>query len=144
MPKCIDGYAELRKNSPIAISAGENIVTRWSFKEFLDRDALDFYQPDPAWCGGISESLKIMTLVDLHNKRIALHGYCVPVCAQLTSIFTANTCPTSEYLLYITPSAQYFYKHPVIPKDGVLQLPDCAGIGLDIDESKVTHSWFMD
>ena len=144
MPNMIDGYEVLRKESPIAISAGENISTRWSVKHYLDRDALDIYQPDPAWCGGISECLKMMSLISMYNKRIALHGYCVPVCVQLAAIYTANICPISEYLLYITPNAQFFYENPAVPENGFLHLSNTAGIGLDIDEDKVTRSWFAE
>ena len=144
MPKMADGYATLRKESPVSISAGENIVTRWSYKELLDKNALDIYQPDPAWCGGISECLKIMTLIAMHNKRIALHAACVPVCVNLAAIYASNVCIISEYLLYISPNGQFFYKNPIVPKDGFLHLPDCVGVGLDIDEGKVTRSWFME
>ena len=144
MPNSLDSYEILSRESPVSISAGENFVTRWSFKQFLDRDALSIYQPDPAWCGGISECLKIMSLVSTYNKRIALHGYSVPVCTQLSAIYTANICTVSEYLLYITPGAQFFHKNPIVPKDGVLHLPTSPGIGLDIDESKVTRSWFAE
>jgi len=144
LPNNIDGYEKLGKHSPISISAGENIVTRWNAEKYLEKDALDFYQPDPAWCGGISECLKMMALIAMRNKRIALHAYCVPVCAQLTAIYTANVCPISEYLLYISPSGQFFYKNPIVPKDGNLYLPSDPGIGLDIDESKVINSWFME
>ena len=144
LPNNIDGYAILGRQSPIAISAGENIVTRWNLVKYLEKDALDFYQPDPAWCGGISECIKMMTLIAMSNKRIALHGYCVTVCAQLAAAYTANICPVSEYLLYITPSGQFFYKEPAIPLNGKLSLPKSAGIGTDIDESKVIRSWFME
>ena len=146
MPNRIDAYVTLQRNSPIPISAGENLCTRWSFKPYLDQEALDIYQPDPVWCGGISETLKIMSMIDLYDKRICLHGFSVPIAAQLAAAYTANVCPISEFLLTITPARQFFFKNPVLAKGGKLYLPpaDSAGVGMDIDETKVVRSWYMD
>ena len=146
MPSMVDAYVELQRKSPIPIAAGENLLTRWGIKQFLEREALDIYQPDPVWCGGISESLKIMPLIALYDKRICLHGFCVPIAAQLAAMYTANICPISEFILNVTPGRQFFYKNPVLAKDGCLHLPsaDQAGVGLDIDEGKVVRSWFLE
>ena len=145
MPNQPEAYAKLRRESPIPISAGENLCTRWAIKQYLDMEALDIYQPDPAWCGGISETIKIMSLIAMYDKRVCLHGYCVPIAAQLTAAYTANICPVSEFLLAITPGRQYFYQHPLLAEQGLLHLPSeqNAGIGLDIDESKVIESRFI-
>ena len=144
MPKNVDGYATLNRKSPVSISAGENIVTRWSIKEYLDKDALEIYQPDPVWCGGVSECLKIMNLITMYSKRIALHAACVPISTQLAATCANNVHPICEYLLYISPGGQFFYKNQFVPINGDLHLPDAPGAGLDIDENKVTRSWFME
>jgi L-alanine-DL-glutamate epimerase-like enolase superfamily enzyme len=54
MPDMYESYARLTAESPVPISAGEHEYTRWGFKMMMDLHAADVFQPDPAWCGGIT------------------------------------------------------------------------------------------
>ena len=59
MPDRVDSYVKLKARTRIPLAGAEHEYTRWGFKRFLDRDALDVLQPDIYWCGGLSETLKI-------------------------------------------------------------------------------------
>jgi L-alanine-DL-glutamate epimerase-like enolase superfamily enzyme len=54
-PDQIDGYAEIRANIDIPLSGAEHEYTRWGFIEYLKKKALDIWQPDINWAGGVSE-----------------------------------------------------------------------------------------
>ena len=61
-PEHLDGYARIKQETGLTIAGGEHWYTRWQVKPFLDRKCVDYVQPDPVWCGGISEWLKVCRL----------------------------------------------------------------------------------
>ncbi|MDR0469942.1 MAG: mandelate racemase/muconate lactonizing enzyme family protein, partial [Peptococcaceae bacterium] len=144
MPQQIDSYVKLAKHSPIRIALGENLYTRWSFKRYLDRKAADIYQPDPNWCGGLTEALKIMALITSSDMPVALHGAMPPVCVHLASAYPKTTILTSEYLDLVTRVNQYFYQEPIKPEGGAFHLPTMPGLGIELDMEKVQRDWYQD
>lgn len=62
-PEHVEGYARIKGETGVTLAGGEHWYTRWPVKAFLDRKCVDFVQSDPIWCGGISEWLKICSLV---------------------------------------------------------------------------------
>ena len=73
-PDDLAGHAELRgRVRPTLVAGGEHEFTHHGFREIAQAGALDIWQPDIAWCGGITAGLRIL---DLANEA----G--VPVCAS--------------------------------------------------------------
>ena len=145
MPHQADSYAELKRCSGIPVAAGEHLMSRWDWKRYIDKDALDIYQPDVVFCGGISEVLKIMPLLGIFDKQAAFHHGINPnVTRHISAVYPPNLVILSEYLINLAPKDQYFCKYPAIPENGMYTLPDAPGVSLDIDESKVLNDWLID
>ena len=137
IPDLIDSYVKLTTLSSVPITGGEHEYTRWGFKALLDRQAMHVYQPDPAWCGGISETMKICALASAYDVKVALH-------CSLTSVGVHMSCACSpalislvEYLMIISEVSQFFLKNPVRAVDGYFTPPETTGTGLDLDEGKI-------
>lgn len=47
---------------PIKIAGGEHEFTRFGFAQIAKENALDIWQPDLTWCGGITETLRILDI----------------------------------------------------------------------------------
>jgi L-alanine-DL-glutamate epimerase-like enolase superfamily enzyme len=120
----------------IRISGAEHEYTRWGFKMLLDMDAMDIYQPDLNWAGGISEVMKICALASAYDAQVIPHGGPVP---SIHVLFAQppSTCPLQEYLIKWNEVGQFFYKEPIVPVNGVLKPPTKPGIGVELDESKI-------
>ena len=58
-PDNLDALKAVRDKSPVAISAGERLYTRWDYKRMFDLMAADYIQPDISHAGGIMELKKI-------------------------------------------------------------------------------------
>ncbi len=54
-PDNLDALKAVRDKSPVAISAGERLYTRWDYKRMFDLMAADYIQPDISHAGGIME-----------------------------------------------------------------------------------------
>jgi L-alanine-DL-glutamate epimerase-like enolase superfamily enzyme len=137
LPDLVDSYADLTARCHSAIAGGEHNYTRWGTKLLLDSCGVDYYQFDPAWGGGISETLKVAALCSSYDIKLIVHGSLVPANAQLTFTQNAYLAPMMEYLTALNEPGQYFLKNPVKPLNGYFYPPTVAGVGCDIDESKI-------
>ena len=140
LPDRMDEYARLKRDCPIAISGGEHDTSRWKFRQMLEMDACDIYQPEPAWGGGITETMSIINLVGAFNRKVYLHQ-CIPnVNAHIMAATNPAVVPMTEYLLTINEASQYFLQYPSRPQNGKIYPPEVVGVGCDVDESKVENS----
>jgi len=81
-PVKLDDLGALREfadSTRVPVAAGENLGTRWSFRELLERRAAGVVIFDPAYVGGISESKKIAAMAEAYQRPVATHDCCGPV-----------------------------------------------------------------
>ncbi|MDW8059710.1 MAG: enolase C-terminal domain-like protein [Thermomicrobium sp.] len=137
LPDQLDAYAALRERSPIPIAGGEHEYTRWGFRAWLERHALDVLQPDIYWAGGLSETLKIAALASAYGIPMIPHGHSVPATVQLLAALPQPVAPWVEYLLKWNELLQFFFLEPVQPVNGVIRVPERPGMGVELDPSKI-------
>ncbi len=137
LPDLPQSYARLRAACPVTIAGGELEYTRWGVKMLMDMEALDVYQVDPEWAGGISEVNKICTLASAYDVKAIPHCGSVPVNAQISFAQNSAVTPMMEYLVIHQEVAQFFLKNPVKPVNGFITPPTAPGVGLELDESKI-------
>src|SRR3990172_11112081 len=126
-PDDIAGFAWLRARSPIPISGGEHEYTRWGGREFFERGAVDVYQPDTYWAGGISEMVKICAMASAYDVQVIPHGHSVPANAHLSLALPVTLTPYIEFLVKWNQVHQHFFKRPVQPVNGQVSLGEEAG-----------------
>ena len=56
------------------LTCGEHEYTRYGFKQLLDKKCVDLLQPDVTWCGGLTETIKIVNLASAYNIPVIPHG----------------------------------------------------------------------
>ncbi|MEM7251042.1 MAG: enolase C-terminal domain-like protein [Pseudomonadota bacterium] len=132
-----DSYAALRRESAIPIAGGEHEFTRWGVKNLLDRQALDIYQLEPVWAGGLSELAKIGALLTSSDATFIPHVYLPAASAQVAFTHNVMTTPLLEYHRILGELYQCFLTTPYRPIEGYFYPPEKPGIGLGIDENKL-------
>lgn len=137
LPDKIAQYAEIRRSSRIPISGGEHEYTRWGQKMLMDAGACDVLQPDIYWCGGISETMKILALGSAYDLTMIPHGHSTPATAHVIAAWPETTCPLLEYLIKWNEIHQHFLKYPLKPINGSVTLNELPGLGMDLDEAKI-------
>jgi L-rhamnonate dehydratase len=138
MPDMYEAYAYLTAASPVPISAGEHEYTRWGFKLMMERHAVDVYQPDPAWCGGITEAVKICTLASAYGFPTPLHASLPNAVVHISFAQNAVVCPIMEYLPLRSSAGQHFFKEPVKPVGGFVYPPLMNGL-YELDPAKIEN-----
>ncbi len=139
LPDLIASCAEIRRAIRIPIATGEHEYTRWGIKLLLDAQAADVIQADTYWCGGITETLKILALCSAYDRPLIPHGHSVPANVQLIAAQPPTATPLVEFLVKWNTIHQFFFTNPVVPHHGVITLTDEPGLGVEIDESKVAQ-----
>ncbi|MCC7105198.1 MAG: hypothetical protein IT307_08660, partial [Chloroflexi bacterium] len=136
-PDLISELARIRRSTTIPIATGEHEYTRWGFHRLLQAEAADVLQPDPEWCGGISELAKICALASTYGRQVFPHGHSLFAALHLIAAQPPGVCPMLEFLANYQPPAQHFHRQSVEPLGGTLDLPTAPGLGIELDESKI-------
>ncbi|HEY1722040.1 MAG TPA: enolase C-terminal domain-like protein [Magnetospirillaceae bacterium] len=137
MPDRIESHVKLKAKTRIPLSGAEHEYTRWNFMRFLEKGALDIYQPDPYWCGGLSETLKIATLTTAHDLICIPHGHSTPIGIHFSVTQSPMHTPYQEYLVKWNDVNMFFLKNPPWPVKGSIHIPTGPGVGMELDKSKI-------
>jgi len=133
----LDAFIELSRETSIPVATGEHFYGRWDVHKFLKADAIMVVQADPEWCGGVSELVKMCTLASVHGVNVIPHGHSIHAAMHVVASQPIEVCPLVEYLIQKMRSYYSVEKHPPQPVNGMLELPDRPGFGIELDESKI-------
>ena len=135
-PDNLEALKRVRENSPVAVSAGERLYGLRSFRELLDRKAVDYVQPDVSHAGGILELRKIAALAEADYIPFAPHNPSGPV-ANAATLQLAACCQNFSILeiMYsdVTYRADVTDEH-LTYRDGRIAIPDKPGLGITLNE----------
>jgi L-alanine-DL-glutamate epimerase-like enolase superfamily enzyme len=137
MPDRIDSYVKLKAKTRIPLAGAEHEYTRWGFKRFIERDALDVLQPDIYWCGGLSETLKIAAYATTHDLVTIPHGHSTPMTIHFSVTQSPVHTPYQEYLVKWNAINMFFLKHPLHPVGGAIRLPEAPGANMALDADRI-------
>jgi len=62
-----------KKSLKIPIASGEALNSIFEYKSYISNKLVDILQLDVTHCGGITEAIKILSLLKNTNKKVALH-----------------------------------------------------------------------
>ncbi|MEX0954105.1 MAG: mandelate racemase/muconate lactonizing enzyme family protein [Rhizobiaceae bacterium] len=130
------GMAEVRAAGPVPIAAGESEATRFAFRELAVLRAADIFQPDPAFCGGITEAMRIGAIASAFNLRLAPHLWAGAPCF-FAGLHVCAASPASfviEFSLGANPMIHDLIGETVKAEDGMVAIPETPGLGFTISE----------
>jgi L-alanine-DL-glutamate epimerase-like enolase superfamily enzyme len=130
------GIAEVRAAGSVPIGVGESEATRFAFRDLAVLKAADIFQPDPAFCGGISEAMRIGTIASAFNLRLSPHLWAGAPCF-FAGLHVCAASPASfivEYSLGANPMIHDLVEETVEVKNGMIEIPDRPGLGFTIAE----------
>ena len=118
----------------IPIATGERLLTRWGFREVLEKHAAAYIQPDTSHVGGISELVKVANMAEVYYVHIMPHCAIGPV-AFSASLQVDAAVPNFLVQEQIDQGlGGGLLKEDWQVKEGHIELPDKPGLGIEIDE----------
>ena len=145
-----EGYKELRKKVGFAIAGGEAEFYYQGFVEAIRDHVVDVIQPDLAASGGLTNARRVAILAEAFQVDFQPHVFgtilALPAAVQLTAAITNNQpwmlFPRPVFLEWDTtpnPMAKDLVKEPLVPTNGLLQVPDGIGIGVEVNEEAIKN-----
>lgn len=125
-------------NVRIPIAGGERLYTRYQFRPFIERQALDVLQPDLGLCGGISEAMKIAAMGEVYNLHVQPHNCGGPVAtaAAVQLVFAIPNFIIMEWFPYWRDGRYAIVEEAYEGKarGGWLEAPTAPGLGVTLNE----------
>lgn len=137
-PDNLDALKAVRDKSPVAISAGERLYTRWDYKDMFEKGCADYIQPDISHAGGIMELKKLAAEAEYRYMGFAPHNPSGPV-ANAATLNIAACCPNFSILEIMYSDVDYrkdITNEKLEYKDGYITIPDKPGLGIEINEEE--------
>jgi L-alanine-DL-glutamate epimerase-like enolase superfamily enzyme len=140
LPDDYDGYRKLCEATDLRIAAGEEESNRLSYIELMDRGKIDIVQVDLTRCGGFTEAMKIASLAQDRGIPVVNHGFTTYINVAAALHFL-NSIPNSFILEFVaeeeTTLRDRITKQRIVAKDGMLDIPDAPGLGVELDEAAI-------
>ena len=139
------GY--LRAKSPVPIATGEQLYTKYEFRDLFAQQGADIIQPDICVVGGLWEMKKIAALAEAEYVTVAPHNPCGPVATAVNVHFALSTHNflILEYHADDDPDRRAIVDEPMQLQDGYLLPPARPGLGLDLNldalKDRPAKSW---
>jgi L-alanine-DL-glutamate epimerase-like enolase superfamily enzyme len=141
------GYAALNKAVGIRIAGGEMTREPYEFRELLERDCLDVFQPDCVCSMGITGLAKLAREVDAAGKIFTPHTWGNGIGVMANLHLTAGTvgAPFIEFP-YDPPEwslerRDYPLKNVIdVDGEGWITLSNAPGLGLELDEDRLEQT----
>jgi L-alanine-DL-glutamate epimerase-like enolase superfamily enzyme len=140
------GLARLRAETGVRIAGGEMTRTLPELLDYLDRHALDVYQPDVVLAIGMSRARLIAELALFKNRWFTPHTWTngLGVLANLHVAAGVGGGPFIEFPFdppgWTVERRDFFLAERVhIEHDGCLAVPARPGLGAVLDEEKLSH-----
>jgi D-galactarolactone cycloisomerase len=149
----IEAYLQVKAALPMAIAGGETWRTRFDFKDFLARRAVDVAQPDVGMTGGVSEMQHIAMMANAFGIQVAPHvwGSPIMIAASLHVAATLPPCPPArnprpfeqepvmEFDQTPNPIRETLCGEPFTQDDGFVAVPTGPGLGVEVDEAALAR-----
>ncbi len=84
-------FAYLRQHVSVPIATGEQIPSKWDWRELIERDLMDYCRVDLCICGGLTEARKVAGWCEAHYIEQAPHNPLGPVSTAACLHFDLST-----------------------------------------------------
>jgi galactonate dehydratase len=134
----VDALALVARATRIPIATGERLLTRWGFREVIEKQAAAYLQPDLSHAGGILETRKIAAMAEVYYMHLMPHCAIGPV--AFSACLHLDAC-IPNFLIQEQGDGclgDGLLKQEWRVKNGYIELPTQPGLGIEIDETEAS------
>ncbi len=134
----VDSYVTMRERTRVPIAVGEQFGYKWDINTLIERQLIDYTRCTLPNVGGISEFMKIVALAETHYVGMIPH-FTGPISeAALVHCLTATSVVALMEMLGDGTRTWPYLPKVYDFKDGKLWPNDRPGLGVTLDQSKLT------
>lgn len=142
-PEYESQFRQLHDKVDVPIATGECEQTRYGFQRLLSTGGVQIAQPDLAYCGGISEALKIRTIASSRGINVIPHCWGTMLNLAAATHFLASgyrepgRLEDSGAILELdrtpNPLRDELFETPVTIDNATVHVPTGSGLGVVVD-----------
>jgi D-arabinonate dehydratase/D-galactarolactone cycloisomerase len=141
-PENVAGCVELAGRTRVAIAGFETETTAKTFARLMDAGAIQIAQPDVVQVGGLTEMRKIAAYAGLRHLYVTGKNYSTSL-GQAATLAMLYAVPNGDYFEWEFDPLPWrgdgFLKAPFFTlEDGMVGATETPGLGVDVDETKLT------
>ena len=136
----IDALASAKQNINIPVVTGEELYTKFEFREVFEKQAADIINPDVCNVGGILELKEIAAMAEPYFVVVSPHNYNSTTLGLAATVNASATMPNSlitEYFVNFEKLGKDIATTPFEVENGYINLPESPGLGIDLDEESL-------
>ena len=136
----IDALAAVKRDVNIPIVTGEELYTKFEFREVFEKQAADILNPDVCNVGGILELKEIAAMAEPYFVAISPHNFNSTTIGLAATLQVSAAIPNfliTEYFVNLEDFGRDIAKQPFEVENGYIKVPDTPGIGIDLDEDSL-------
>lgn len=146
-PENPEEYKLLRANSyGNRLAAGERVFNRFDARPWIEGQLIDYFQPDICHCGGISEIRRMAAYAEVYHIQFAPHNPNGPIstAASIQVAAATQNFAILEFCGLPVYNREELFNMNLKPQNGYFELPTAPGLGIEIDESKLSKYPYID
>ena len=138
-PDNLEAIAEVKRKSPVPISAGERVYSIYGFDDLFAKKAVDIAQPDMFHAGGMMECKKIAAMAEAKHIPVSFHNPSGPISNAAILQLAAATPNFLIHEIMLTDGSfrKKITDEEVVFEDGYIQINDKPGLGIDVNVDEV-------
>ncbi len=129
------GCAEVARALDVPVATGENISTRYTFRDLIDARGADIIQADAYICGGITEWHRIAAYAAANNLPMAPHGN-PHIGSHCVAGVPNGLIVEAGMYMGIKPEIPLIIE-PLVPDQGYLNMAEDPGFGFKVDREAI-------
>ena len=137
-----EAYEVLRTLTDVPFAIGEEFASKWQFLPYIERGITNYARVDICNVGGFTESMKVAGWCEPHYIDLMPHNPLGPICTA-ASVHLGAAVPNFAWLEVamaraLSPDFDIFPEQVLLEGNGY-QVSDKPGLGVEVDESKLTE-----
>lgn len=136
----------LRQQTSVPLAVGEQFDSKWTFREVIEEDLMDYCRVDLCIAGGLTEARKIAGWCETHYIQLAPHNPLGPVSTAACLHLCLASSLVGVQELPRAPMSSLVDEFPVqVPFEaGYLLPPRAPGLGIEFNEAALTNASAQD
>jgi galactonate dehydratase len=138
----LDALATAKRAINIPVVTGEELYTKFEFREVFEKQAVDIINPDVCNVGGILELKEIAAMAEPYFVAVSPHNYNSTTVGLAATLQVSACIPNfliTEYFVNLEAFGQTIAKQPFTVVNGSIQLPETPGLGVELDEAALAR-----
>ena len=138
----INALAAAKAEINIPVVTGEELYTKFEFREVFEQRAADIINPDVCNVGGILELKEIAAMAETYFVAVSPHNFNSTTVGLAATLQVSAMIPNfliTEFFVNLEEWGREVAVTPFEVVDGYIDLPRGPGLGIDLDEAALAR-----